>query len=815
MSTDETTLSSQIFSSRETIRTQLIEEAEQYLELENIQTGKATFLSYVINVLSILTGNLMFYTSSVYRDFFLTRAQLPESIYDLSAYIGYTPNSADYSSATGLMSFPLSFGSTAEFTIPVGQSFYAGDVEFQTYYSTNVEITNNTDITITITDSTAGRIYEQNSTISDGTMYFLLDLRQYNSDVQEFQIPDDLGQYTFHTTDVNYSSGQASSLVVEVQDAGSSSWVSYTAYNSLYLIPAGTNGFVSRNITNGRRIYFGNRFIGSQPSPGATVRVTTLLTEGESGNVIENTIVRGNRLYTTAGQIVNYSVTNTSPARNGSDEETLQSIKSNAIANVVAQERIVSELDHQNIVSLAPSVPLISPLPILKRSDLKSNDVNLYTVLTDGTSIIPTRTDTLTTALDTTSIPQYNEVVVDGTSYYTMFGLELNRVNNSATYDYSVRNVTVSLSRSTLYDADYDMVSNSMTIIRDSTGSGLTITIPYTTDESTFGSASCRVLLDGTTYTTLNDSTAQEFVLEISDYQNISKGLQRIYVTFYTPLSESIVMYVGEVYIRRDLDLFMLSMISDGTSETTIYDVPLLDKTYYDALTSTQLNDFETNILQQLLVSFNVGNLFMLSEFINLKFSNTTGPMKSMLYDSTTIPDVINIVTSLPGSPSNGDRYILVDDSQYNGYIAQYSGGSWTYTRPDSDEIAYVTNNESKYIYTEFGWIVPQFNNPIQLEIEVKREDSYVGEDDTLKQTIRTALINDSSSTFGTGAELYRSILSRIVQNVNGVDYCRVIQPRSNIFFNFELTDLTEDELLEYSPDYIYFEDDDITVLVS
>jgi len=90
----DTLLSSQIYLSRDSIRELISDEVKTYLELENVDLTKSSFLSFMIDTFSTLTGNLLFYQLSAYREFFLTKAQLPESILNLSAFLGYSANSA-------------------------------------------------------------------------------------------------------------------------------------------------------------------------------------------------------------------------------------------------------------------------------------------------------------------------------------------------------------------------------------------------------------------------------------------------------------------------------------------------------------------------------------------------------------------------------------------------------------------------------------------------------------------------------------------------------------------------------------------------
>jgi hypothetical protein len=99
----DTTLSSQIYLSRDRLRTQLATEAKKYLEIQNVDLTKQSFVSFIINTLSTLTSNLMFYESSVYNEFFLTTAQLPTSVKNLAAFLGYNPKTASYAGADVMM----------------------------------------------------------------------------------------------------------------------------------------------------------------------------------------------------------------------------------------------------------------------------------------------------------------------------------------------------------------------------------------------------------------------------------------------------------------------------------------------------------------------------------------------------------------------------------------------------------------------------------------------------------------------------------------------------------------------------------------
>ena len=196
------TLSSQIYLSRDSIREQISDEVKSYLELENVDLTKSSFLSFLIDVMSTLTANLLFYQASTYREFFLTRAQLPDSILNLSAFLGYNTIDAQYSSVNVLMTIPFGFeDSSVTFTIPEGFKFTTDDdIQFITFYETTVVVTNNSSVSITVVEGNKRYILPVN--VGTSGFNFVLPLRQIKTVEQEFQIDSDLQSFQFSTLDV-------------------------------------------------------------------------------------------------------------------------------------------------------------------------------------------------------------------------------------------------------------------------------------------------------------------------------------------------------------------------------------------------------------------------------------------------------------------------------------------------------------------------------------------------------------------------------------------------------------------------------------
>ena len=815
------TVSSQIYKSRDQIRNQLIVLLKQYLELENVDLTKSSFLSFIVDTLSTLTSNTLFYQISTYREFFLTKAQLPESIYNLAAFLGYSPEEATPAQVSVLFTVPFGFEDPITiFEIPEGFTVTAeGNIKFTSYYSTTITVTNNSQVQIIVREG--NRTYNLPVTPETSDFVFVLPFRQFSTSQQEFAISEDLQQYQFVSIDVPFS-GQISSQTVQVRPSGSASYETYTEYPSLFLMDSSTKGYVARRTDSGLNLQFGNGLIGYQPQAGSTILVNLSLTDGADGNVIAGSIRSGDRIYNTtdAGitEIVQYSITNAAPAINGEDEESIEQIRSNAIINISALERIVSENDFINADVIIDNSPIgANSLPVLKRSDLKVNEIALYSTIYFGDDLVPTR-DVFET-FGTTYIPRQTVINFDGVDYYTLFDMTIDSLNSNAEYTYMMYEIEQIPTLVTSYgSSDYDLYADLLTVSRS--GSTATYKLDYKTTESDFILTTCEMEISatGATYNMTNDGTA--FVAYFPNNLAIPKGELTYFFTISHPMEGNIAQYSTEFIFRQDLSDFTMSdVVSDSTSYT-VYDIPTVEKAYYDAIDQ---RDFEVQVMQELLTTLTFKDYRMLTDFINFKFSNTTGILRNMQLNDVDLVAVTSIRCGAPPFPVVGDRYIVGQGStgdweDYDDNVATYTSDGtsfiWVFTEPKSQQMVYVTNEDYKYIYSDLGWVKPEYEIPLQISVDVFRESTYTGSLGALTQEIRDTLVTAFTDRFGINAEIYRSEIIDVIQGVDGVDHCSLLTPESSIFFNFDINYFTQTELLEYAPEYVYFTEDDITIRI-
>jgi len=817
----DTSLSNQIYLSRNEIKNQIISYLQSYLELENVDLTKSSFLSFLIEVISTLTSNTLFYQISTYKEFFLTQAQLPESILNLASFLGYTSNTAVAATADILITMPLEFSDNiTEFTIPDGSIFKSGDIEFKTYYLTTITVTNNTNVSVVVQDG--NKVYNYPSDppnpITTGEVSFLIPVKQIKTDIQEFQIDSDLQTYQFYDQEVELD-GQMSSLLVEVQSAGSTSWTTYTKFNSLFLMDNNDLGYVSTRNDTGVKLSFGNGLNGAQPPPGGRIRVTSSLTKGIDGNVISGSITVGARIYNTTlsgiTELVSYTVLNTSAAVGGVDEESLEKIRTNSIINLTALNRVISEPDFKNLDVIVQDSPIgPNSLPILKRSDLKVNEISLFTTLFYDNSIVPTR-DAFQ-VFNTTYIPRQTVIDIDGVDFYTIFDMTIDILNTEASYDYILFELELIPSLTTTHDADYDLQATKVLSKRD--GQKAVYELSYTSSEVDADISTCmmEIVETGGLFPMVNDSTGT-FVLEFVNYVVVPVGE----ITYRFHISNSIgpvSTYSTQFTFRKSLrDFTMSDVVSQDSTSHIVYDIPVIKKSYYDSINQRQ---FELQVLQELMNNVTFEDYRMLTDFISLKFGNATGNMTNMQLNTTDMT-IMSILSDPPTSAPAGSQYIIgrgtgawADYDNYFATAVDSTGGVWTFTEPTSDQMVVNQSDSKKYIFSESGWVIPEYTIPIIIEVAAFKASTYSGSLGDLTLAIRTAIYNEFSTRFGININIFRSEIIDVVQEVEGVERCRVIKPESSIFFNYDIDTFTQTQLLEFSPEYIYFTLDTISVKV-
>ena len=899
----------QIYSSRDKIRQQLIDMMKDYMELAELDLSKTSYLSYLVNVLSVLTSNLLYYNSSIYREFFLTTAITKQSVLNLSTMIGYTPPNAIPSVGTVMIELPTYFqpntayifdGKDVTVRMNAGLKYYADDIVFTQDKNITININRTNDNTIPTVIVTEESVIDGTPTtfsnslpitfdnINREKVYFMVNVTQQEElkDISTLrQNIESLKPYEFYSYEIKFK-GQLSNLEIKVKDISDpldSNAVIWTQIDSLFRMEPDVEQYTTRLTQNGIEIFFGNGIVGKQPS-GKTIIATIKTTQGGSGNVIAGLINRMNKVYLDISQPnainkyfvpVNMRVVNTSPTTGGEDFPTIDEIRNNAIAGVSSMKRLVTFGDYQNIKDIVADLPIEHIIQVFKRSDLKRNEVCLFTDLVFEDYIVPTRNaiweinmtenpELKINSLTTNLTSPYGDVLsIEDIDYYSLFNIQVNRDTNECNYSYLANQVeTIPIIKTSINDTlIYPTQSKFTTIIYESI-SYLQIELEFQITKpliSNYNDLTCVL-------TTKWNNNKYDMVLDAESappkftllYSN-SKPLllndvekDDIYFDFeitgtYSE-NEDVetdinIVSTTNTIIKKDLDDFMYSqvIIDENADTCTIYDVPVIDKFYYEReivtehIETSKVNSFILAIYNKIL-SFDTVNYRMMTDFLNLKFSDTTGVLTNMIYNLPTKSSILLInPDTLPDSPSTGDRYAITNEqNQYltnpwsgtpwykttGGFIAEYNtsyigqtGLGWIFTDLSVNDILYVDG--TKYIYNGVSFLNPELQIPFELKLVVWKDRKTSWTEQAIIKAIKEKLVDVFYERFGFDKNIYLSELTSVVQSVPGVDYCRILEPQHDIFFNYDVyKDLSQTELLQYSPQLVYFTTNDIIIEV-
>ena len=847
-----------VFADRDKIRDQLISYMEYYLELDNIDLSKTSYLSYLINVLSVLTSNLVYYNSSNYRNFFQTKAFDRDAILAWASMLGYSPELASPATCQVLVSMPSTFDTSlgdVSIKIPKSFKYYADKIIFEQTSEIQIDVQNPVGgplsaVVSEILESGGKKVLPSRFNLDKSILYFNVNTLQETTETQEFIVPN-LQPYEFYTLNVPFTGSLNSIDVVSVITTDPfQTEQPWDRYSSLFLIPALTPGYSIRLSETGAQLYFGNDIIGKQPEKRTKFKITLSLTEGSNGNIISGAINKTDRLFITAGPTskvlpLKLEAINISPASGGIDFPTLDEIKAESIANVSATKRLVTAWDFEHIDQIVDNIPFQHATSILKRSDIKRNEICLFTDLFFEDVIVPTRNvmwDLDTTSwVDSTSSTGYYKIYstdtikIDNEDYYSMFNIDVYPDVKECKYYYNVEDLDASVSINRTYTERTQILpiytNFIITHLTNPLNNYITITLNYQIVYTPPGEPSTYydnlIAYMYTSYDPLlvemvHDSVNHKFTLDTLLY-DFPDGEQNIHFKVYN-VSEIYCDVQCDVTLKKDLSDFMYSQVDAADMlpyeipPTTLYDVPVIKKDYRDSIDN---NLFTFSVIQKI-VDFDVLSYRMLTDFINLKFSNTTGKLTNMDYNKETTAQVIDIdPQTLPDFPDNGDRYIIT--SMNNPWyvsptcIATYilSTDSWVFERLSNKDIVYVISRDKKYIYNGETIVEMIKDIPIVVTVVIWKSDGSNITSQSLIQNVKDAIINTLINSFGYDKPLYRSEIVKIIQGLNGVKHCEIKEPNHDIFFNYDIyKDFTQEQLLEYAPQLVFIDSNSIYVEV-
>lgn len=330
---------------------------KRYLQSQNELKDynyEGSALSTLLDVLAYNTQYQAYYLNMVANEMFLDSALQRSSIVSHAKLLNYTPQSA--AAPRAVIDLVMNNVTTSSLTLPKFTSFLSEAIDGVSYkFVTLNSVTQNTDLannTVTF----------DNVVIKQGepvTLSFTYDAAANPSAI--FELPDTNIDTTTISVTVQQSSSNSSSQVFTFVD-------DYLALDNT------TTAFFLQEATNGNyQIYFGDGILGKALVDGNIVSVSYIITSGTAATDANNFV-----LMDTISGFSSSTITPVQAATQGSNKETIESIKYTAPKSYAAQGRAVTKEDY---IYLIQNNAGIFPIDAVNVWGGEENDPPVYGVV--------------------------------------------------------------------------------------------------------------------------------------------------------------------------------------------------------------------------------------------------------------------------------------------------------------------------------------------------------------------------------------------------------------------------------------------------
>jgi len=280
-------------------------------------------LNSLLDVLSYNTYMNAFYLNMIGSEMFLDSSQLRNSIVSHAKELNYIPRSR--TSARAKVTFAINTGGDIPINVVIPENYTIRT----TIDGINMDFT--TDESITVNRSDVGYV-------SDSVYVY------EGKIVYEFFTVDGTVRYSLDSSNIDTNSIK----VTVINSASDTSNTIYTKADTLYGLTSNSEIYFVQGYNNDQyEIVFGDGISGKALANGNIVKVKYRSTNGELGNKAVNFAVS-----TAVGDTASYPVTVTTniSAADGSERETIESIKLNAPRHFAAQNRAVTKDDYTTLI---------------------------------------------------------------------------------------------------------------------------------------------------------------------------------------------------------------------------------------------------------------------------------------------------------------------------------------------------------------------------------------------------------------------------------------------------------------------------------
>lgn len=844
-----------ILSSAESVRKKVIDRVNEYEDLNGVDLSKTTFFSYMIDILSMLSSDNTNALSLAKRESYLVTASQPSSVYNWASYLSYTSSLAVPCKVNALIIIPLAFTSSVSFNIPFHTQFKANNVIYTNpdeYYSFTYDHETKSLTGYAISSSDSKKLVIK---YDSGNAYFVTTLIQ-SIEVEETRyVPYDLMIYQPYSFTIEYKD-KISDIHVFIKDSESSDEEEWERADNYFNMGLSEKKYYFKyDSDNTIRIMFGNDIFGKQPTRGSSVRVVITSTKAEKGMIIQGSLTKMNKLYYVdnngVSKQISASVINVMPSTEGKVAETINDIRKNAIAKFSARNRIVTSNDYNDLNRIIDdTLPYSYSKCVLKRSDIKANELTLFVVIPDTTvklypqsadslqndetmitQTIPVPTDSLVVELPegADSFEPYTEFVKNGMSFVCPLGF-IRESDTFGYYYYLLKSTSVVPYGSMNDEMEYPLSFNELTMTRLGDNSfsfmlsyeditetvemdKITVTMTMEYNEYTKGPYTCINLID------------DKIIYASVPFVDIKEGPCQMSFTFFNEEMEQIGIIKAKYTIKQSLRRQVYSTVNK-TEENTykVFDVPCIAKEFIDSLSTEEAESFESDVISKLMTNTALTNYQMMNISSSIKFARTCGYSSNYNYNPTTKSDVIAILDEPPQEPVFGDRYIVGNEPSgdwagHKGNIAVYSEQfGWYFLECAPGDMIKVTSEDKVYTFSGNAqtWIHQDIEIPFKVNAYVYINSKLTSDTDvSIGEKVKQQILYTLASTAGLQTDQHRSMLYQAIQGLGSyIDHCEIDIPEYDIVYTFDIEEFSKDQLKTYVPELIYTTYDNINVKV-
>lgn len=281
-------------------------------------------LSTLLDILAYNTQYNAYYLNMVGNEMFLDTAIQRASVISHAKALNYTPQS--YVAPTATINLDITSVTDSTLTLPKFTNFMSESID-----GVNYNFVNTDEVTVTVTNYTA--------------TYTDLALKQGIPSTLTYQM--DYPTNPSATFSIPEATVDTSTISVIVQDSytNTSTQIYTLATDYLSLDNTSTVYFLQEGLSGNYEIYFGDGVLGKQLNQGNIIYLSYLITQGSAAAGANNFVMMD-----PVNGYATYTVTPVAPATNGTEKESIDSIKFQAPKSYAAQNRAVTKEDYMTII---------------------------------------------------------------------------------------------------------------------------------------------------------------------------------------------------------------------------------------------------------------------------------------------------------------------------------------------------------------------------------------------------------------------------------------------------------------------------------